>query len=67
MFRHTIRELILLTAIIAVVAAWWSDRARLSAAHANATKLADELSKETGAQVLVVPWPWPGSLPVPKK
>ena len=31
-FRFTIRELLLLTVIVAVCAAWWADRSRLAAA-----------------------------------
>ena len=36
MFRFTIRELILLTVIVAMGAAWWVDRAKLASQYDNA-------------------------------
>ena len=38
MFRFTIRELILLTIIVAICAAWWLDRSALNAGHAKSLR-----------------------------
>jgi hypothetical protein len=35
MFRFTIRELVLLTLVVAMGVAWWMDHRRLSVSYAN--------------------------------
>lgn len=46
MFRFTIRELLLLTVIVALVVAWWLDRSAVDASRNQATIRANEAMKE---------------------
>ena len=43
MFRFTIRELVLLTLVVAMGVAWWVDRTRLAAALDSVTAVAEAL------------------------
>jgi hypothetical protein len=45
MFRFTIRELVVLTALVAIAIAWWLDRASLAAAKAEAVEDARSLTQ----------------------
>jgi hypothetical protein len=47
MFRFTIRELVLLTLVVAMGVAWWLDRESLSAWHVNRLdRFLEELGQE---------------------
>ena len=56
MFRLTVREMILLTALVGLTLGWWLDRARLNAAHAEVkqeAKLLQAYLERNGAKVTV--------------
>ena len=51
MFRFTIRELVLLTLVVAMGVGWWVDRSNLVAGHDDALRLlAAELYREFQAK-----------------
>ena len=45
MFRFTIRELVLLTIIVAIGVAWWVDRSQLAASNAASLRMLAETLK----------------------
>jgi hypothetical protein len=50
MFRFTIRDLLLLTVIVALVVSWWVDRSRLAADRDSLQRTATELRRVTDDQ-----------------
>ena len=45
--QFSVRDLLLLTMIVALAVGWWVDRSRLTSSHSDAVKkLEDELAKE---------------------
>jgi hypothetical protein len=54
MFRFSIRELLLITAVVALVVGWWVEHRRANSASVEAARVAEKASSEEITRQLVL-------------